>query len=404
MRFFDKLRLNTKLQILFAIITVGIFFTGTVGYMNISTMKRHLDLLYFGTLVPTVELENITLSYYEELEKPVFLAKSGIIESGDAIERMKSGLSNIERYWDSYKGRYKTESESLLVSETTQKIEKTNAYFRKILDYFQKGLDPKKISTSTLANNTKVIQSSLKALIHNEIENAQKNRKHLILAYNSTLQQLIVIFILTLVAVLFIAATIFKSIHKQQEQLESTHEKLKVVNHKLKNASYTDPLTTLNNRRYFNIVFDKEIKRAARESSYFTFMMMDIDFFKLYNDTYGHIEGDNCLKHVSLALKTTIQRPGDYIFRLGGEEFGVILTGTDPYNSEQVAKKINDNVEGLNIPHMKNKASDYVTLSIGVVCLIPTKMTDADALITKADENLYEVKKRSRNGCLMTTM
>lgn len=129
--------------------------------------------------------------------------------------------------------------------------------------------------------------------------------------------------VIVILAVLFISLYVFKSIQKDHTRLEIATKKLKIANKKLENVSYTDSLTTLHNRRYFNLVYERELKRAQRTHSYITFMMLDIDYFKQYNDTYGHLEGDYALKSVAKVLKDTLKRPSDYVFRLGGEEFGV---------------------------------------------------------------------------------
>ena len=99
----------------------------------------------------------------------------------------------------------------------------------------------------------------------------------------------------------------FKSIQTTHTKLEITTKKLKRANKKLENVSYTDSLTSLHNRRYFNFIYDKEIKRAKREKNYITFMMLDIDYFKQFNDTYGHIEGDYALKSVAKVLKDILK-------------------------------------------------------------------------------------------------
>ena len=131
--------------------------------------------------------------------------------------------------------------------------------------------------------------------------------------------------------------------------------------------------------------------------------MLDIDFFKQYNDTYGHIAGDKALQSVSKVLKDLLKRPSDYVFRLGGEEFGVILSDNDEKNSSKVAQKICDAVRERKIAHKSSTACEFMTISVGVVCCVADEALDEDLLITRADEMLYEAKKSGRNKYKITS-
>ena len=195
----------------------------------------------------------------------------------------------------------------------------------------------------------------------------------------------------------------FKSIQNDQTALELTTKKLKRANKRLENASYTDSLTGLYNRRYFNIVYDRELKRAKRTNSYIAFMMLDIDYFKQYNDTYGHIEGDFALKSVAKVLQDTLKRPGDFVFRLGGEEFGILLTDTSESNCKLMANEVCDLIRAREIRHESSKVNQFVTISIGVAGCEADESLNEDALITRADEMLYEAKESGRDRYCMST-
>lgn len=125
--------------------------------------------------------------------------------------------------------------------------------------------------------------------------------------------------------------------------------------------------------------------------------MIDIDHFKLYNDTYGHGEGDQVLKRVAKALDNTLERSSDYFFRLGGEEFCAFVMGLNEEQSLALCKKMLQAVERLKIPHKKNSASPYVTISMGAICLVPTPQSEAKKIIEKADGALYNAKGWGRN-------
>ena len=208
---------------------------------------------------------------------------------------------------------------------------------------------------------------------------------------------------MVILGVLLISYYVFKSIQKDQTKLEITTKKLKHANKKLENVSYTDSLTGLYNRRYFNIVYDREIKRAKRNKSYITFMMLDIDYFKQYNDTYGHIEGDFALKSVAKVLKDTLKRPSDFLFRLGGEEFGIVLVETTQEDSQKLAKNICKSVKEREIKHESSKVNEFITISIGIACCIADEALNEEILITRADEMLYKAKENGRDGYRITT-
>ena len=172
---------------------------------------------------------------------------------------------------------------------------------------------------------------------------------------------------------------------------------------RLEELSLVDELTTLYNRRHFNQLMDKEFKRAIRHKSKLTFMMVDVDNFKLYNDTYGHSMGDDVLRSVSFTLKNTLKRSEDTAFRLGGEEFGVLLVAVSKEDADKVGETLIGAIEDLEIEHSKNSASQYVTASMGIVTMIPTLNDSVDKLVIKADELLYKAKQNGRNRVVSTT-
>ena len=163
--------------------------------------------------------------------------------------------------------------------------------------------------------------------------------------------------------------------------------------------SITDTLTKLYNRRFFQSTFENERLRSKRDKKYFSFLMLDLDFFKRYNDTYGHQAGDDVLRKTAEVMRKTFRRAGDFCFRLGGEEFGVIYSVTESNDTLDMAKKLCENIEGLKIEHKLNKASKYVSASIGVTMISPKSLEeiDMDGLISKADEALYKAKHEGRN-------
>jgi diguanylate cyclase (GGDEF)-like protein len=170
---------------------------------------------------------------------------------------------------------------------------------------------------------------------------------------------------------------------------------LSVANQKLSDLSHTDGLTGVKNRAYFNEVFNTEWRRGQRAGYMVGLLMLDIDHFKSVNDTYGHLGGDACLKHVAETLNTTIRRAGDHVFRYGGEEFAILLANTEMAGAESIAEIIRKRIEALEIIFDGKKIP--VTISVGVAAMIPNDALAADSLIGYADSALYKAKHAGRN-------
>ena len=165
--------------------------------------------------------------------------------------------------------------------------------------------------------------------------------------------------------------------------------------------SITDHMTKLYNRRFFNEVFDKEINRANRDNKTLGFIILDIDHFKQYNDTYGHQMGDLVLQSIANTLKENLQRPTDYAFRLGGEEFGVLVCNINLDGLSTLVKKIKDAIEDLNIVHNQSSVSKFVTASLGACVIKTNKNTTQEKIFKFTDDLLYEVKNSGRNNFLV---
>lgn len=176
-----------------------------------------------------------------------------------------------------------------------------------------------------------------------------------------------------------------------------TEQALEAANEKLKVASIMDGLTQIPNRRFFDETLSKEWKRHARENKELAVILCDIDYFKPYNDTYGHQTGDKCLKEVACAIQASTLRPGDLAARYGGEEFVLILPNTNLEGAKGVAERVRKAVASLNIPHKGSVVAPYVTLSLGVAAVIPNQNGSAHSLVELADQALYKAKEGGRN-------
>jgi diguanylate cyclase (GGDEF)-like protein len=172
-------------------------------------------------------------------------------------------------------------------------------------------------------------------------------------------------------------------------------EELEIMNDQLQYASITDSLTQVKNRRYFDSKLPTEYRRAYREKSWISLIIMDIDHFKLFNDTHGHQAGDKVLQDVAAAIQEVVKRPSDAVSRYGGEEFTVLLPNTPEEGAYQVAERIRENIQALQI-EWENKILT-VTISIGLVSCTPSHYEGENTLIKQADDYLYVAKNHGRN-------
>ncbi|MFC1747934.1 diguanylate cyclase domain-containing protein [Pseudomonadota bacterium] len=166
---------------------------------------------------------------------------------------------------------------------------------------------------------------------------------------------------------------------------------------KLRGLSDSDPLTNIANRRQLNRVLKSELRRSQRHQHFLSVMIIDVDFFKAYNDCYGHLAGDACLKQVAQLLKTISARTTDLVARYGGEEFVVVLPETRLENGKRVGEKIRSGIQGLQIEHSQSEIADTLTVSIGIVTAIPSADTTVEQLLSRADQALYSAKSQGRN-------
>lgn len=175
---------------------------------------------------------------------------------------------------------------------------------------------------------------------------------------------------------------------------------LKHVEEKLAVLALEDGLTGLANRRSFDQTLDLEWRKAVRDMSQLSLLLLDLDNFKLFNDEYGHQAGDDCLRSVAAATRSVLTRPDDLACRYGGEEFAVILSGTNADGATEVARRIGHAIEALQIPHLGNSAAPVVTASIGIATALARvggTMRMPEGLLQAADHALYRAKSEGRN-------
>lgn len=171
----------------------------------------------------------------------------------------------------------------------------------------------------------------------------------------------------------------------------------KTAQDELQRLATRDGLTSVANRRSFDDMLNMEWRRASRESRALSLLMVDVDFFKRFNDTYGHQGGDECLRQVAAAMSGVVKRASDAVARYGGEEFAILLPATEPDGALIVAERIRAAVTALRLPHSGSEVADHVTVSIGVASIQVTGNGVPSSLVAAADAALYRAKHTGRN-------
>lgn len=350
-----------KFLMLFIVILGSLIISSYIFNEQIRNLKKQVDNIYFGNLVPLLKLEKVS-SDYKDIK--LILLKDVYKYT---IEDKKE---NIYKNWNYYYNIYKTEGERAIADQITKDIDKS-------------------FSNITIGGINEML-AKIEFLTNYEIEAAQKQRRAFLNQYKQMTDYLnyniIAIIVFTLIFVVWIVM-----------QLRNHQNKLEELNNKYKIESVTDGLTKLYNRAYFDVIFDKMCDISREYNSNSAFIMMDIDFFKQYNDTYGHDKGDEVLKAYARTLKQYFNRELEYVFRLGGEEFGVIMFDTDEKIVRSCLDGFRTALADLKIVHEKNEASEFITASMGVLIVKPTDTMIPREMYKKTDEKLYASKQNGRN-------
>jgi len=350
-----------KLIVLTAIILLSLFTSAFMFNSQIDNMKKRIDYIYFGNYIPVLKLHTLDDLYNNLI---VCMKKYKKCNRDPYFKKIK-------KEWNYYNNTYKTEDEKKVLNQIDKSVKNSLSYNTKIYTYQN-------------------ILKKIEFLKEHEKEVAYKKRKEFLKDYSSMKSYLFYnMIILVFISLLFISLIIYSIIKKDNQ--------LKILTKKYKLESITDGMTKLYNRKYFDKIFDSMpfISNANKWES--AFVIMDIDYFKQYNDTYGHDMGDITLKSVAASLQGYFNREYEYVFRLGGEEFGVILFDIDEQILKQCLEDVNKNIESLNIEHKNSKISNVVTISIGAVIYEPNSYISCNRLYKMADESLYYSKENGRN-------
>jgi len=349
------MKLNYKLLALPIIVLVALVYISFMFSSEIEKMKNQIDNIYFGNFIPVHKLHIIKSEYKNLINKPTYITKSKNI---------------ILENWNYYNSQYKTIQERDVVNKINKQVH--NSFKKKNIqfyDYMTKQID---------------------LLIQYEVLSASLQRKEFLEKYDSVKSYLFYNQIFIIISIgIFILITIISTI--------KNHNKLEYLVNKYKSDSITDGLTGLYNRKYFDSILDETMIVSYENSWESAFVMIDIDFFKQYNDTYGHDAGDIALKTVSNVLDTLFKDEYDYVFRLGGEEFGILIFNINRTTLEKRLKVLQNAISAQKIKHSASKTS-FLTLSMGVVLIDKNiyHMSRTD-IYKLADKKLYQSKEYGRD-------
>ena len=349
-----------KLIILVCTVLSTLIFSSLLFNNQIDNLKKQVDNIYFGNLIPIVKLQSISDSYKEIITCRTMKYTCDI---------KKEEYSILEQ-WKYYNEAYKNNEERAVADAINTEL--LNSFKENKLHLFKHVLE------------------RINSLIQYETQVAYKGRKEFLDEYQSMKNYLFYSIVgILLLSFMVISYIIFQVIKKDKQ--------LRVLNEKYKIESITDSMTTLYNRKYFDTIFDNMPFIANENNWKCAFIMFDIDYFKQYNDTYGHDMGDVTLKRVAATLKEYFNKKYEFVFRLGGEEFGVILFDTNENALEHCLKDINYKILELEIEHKNSKILDIVSISIGAIIYEPHTYISANKLYKQADESLYKSKENGRN-------
>jgi len=389
---------NNKLLSLLITMILGMGGLSFFLFKHQEASEYHIKTLYFGSLLPISNLKEILLLVQGDVALKVYEKRVNPVNLDDLAWNLKKTDKEIMSLWKEYATRYKSNDEKVFVAHVDLKMQELHRYILELSQrvLFLRSKNPG-ISFKALSNGTNVINELIKKLINYELALAGAMRKEHLSRYQSDKIILFGIIAAIVIVMLAFVLPISNSIKRTSKQLEISKRELEQANGELRRASITDGLTDLFNRRYFDQIFENEMLRAKREKVSFTFMMLDIDHFKKYNDFYGHAAGDDVITKVAKHLGDYFKRTGDLIFRLGGEEFGIITVGTSLEMSLEMGTALVADMKNLNIEHKSSDTESYVTLSMGMVHFKEAKLMEAKALYELTDGELYKAKESGRN-------
>jgi diguanylate cyclase (GGDEF)-like protein len=377
-----NLKKNTNFDQLSKYIQESLILIEHISYVSELTLDKELDS---HILMQSIVFILPSLIEYNGQIRGISSSAKNSTLSTDKKNKIMIQISKINDYLEELKFIFSLSNEhNIKIINNKIYNQMLNAQ-KSLIDYSYKLLKNQKININSydlFKLNSKHINTIIKLYKINvkqlnEILNTRSKNKNNILIWIIIFAVISILFILTINIIFY-----FKS--------KNYIKKIELI-------SITDGLTKLYNRRYFDMQFSKQINIQSRTEQNLIFAMIDVDHFKQYNDTYGHQAGDKTLISISSALNKILKRSSDMVFRLGGEEFGLLFVSNSEENTIKFANKIRENIKNLKIPHKNNSASNYITISMGLVIIKPNCPLSTDKIYKAADEALYTAKESGRD-------
>jgi len=380
----EQLRHKIIFEQLTDLIHESILITKRIAYQSKLVLDSHIEADILVEIITTIlpefiesngQIRGISSAMYGKLNKDsVYKITTQISNIDKQMQRLNFTVNKLcdinNSTYNKFQLKYK---EIALSQDMLNSFTKNN-----ILDCKKVSVDVNKIFELN-SNNIKLIfdlytstSSELTLFLNQQISNNKDLKLY--------------VTIVTLIFIIFILLLNLNFYKKNNKFIEE-----------IRLLSVTDSMTKLHNRRYFDSEFIKQQKIQRRLKRTLVFIMMDIDYFKQYNDIYGHQVGDTALIAVAKSLKDSLNRPDDFAFRLGGEEFGVLCNDMDNQTAIKFANRLRENIYNLKIEHSGNSANKFLTISMGVIVIDPTSTENINNIYAHADRALYDAKQNGRN-------
>lgn len=397
-----KLSLSKKLHLLMAFVTVAFISLSYVGYTYTKRIKTQSDALYFTTLKPMVALDTIESLYMQEIANRLLTNYNRQESILLLLPSISHAISQIELSWQAYIKKFNSKKEQAYITYADNTINGSIKQIRLLQSSCKAGCLMQDINITLINRTTQRIHSTIQTLRQYELEQASINRQQLEKAYQHARIQTLLIMALFILIAIILAIYLFSSIQKVQFSLAVATKRLEKVHDKLEQSSYTDSVTALYNRRYFNNIFQTEFKRAYRAKVPITLLLMEVDYLYAYNKKYGFQAGDILLQRIGEALLASLHRPGDYLFRYSDNELAAVICDADQTTADSVCNILLKAVRSLEIAHATHEHSAIATLSIGAVSYTPLKAMTQEDIVNMADINLKEAIKQGSNQYILT--
>jgi diguanylate cyclase (GGDEF)-like protein/PAS domain S-box-containing protein len=378
--------LGRKEGVIWTLVMVGFIITFFFGPFDVEAAKGYSALFVIRFLVVLIIISAVTYSYerFRSIYKNDLQEKNlKLLEQIQERENAERSLTDRElRYEAIYLGAI----EGILLVDNYGDIIECNPQILSMLGYVEKDLIGRNVSSLVHKDDLKIIPSQLDQLRLGKTIQVERR-----------LQTVSGIYLLCEESGKRLKENLIILLYRDITERKIAEMALERANQALDKLAHIDGLTHVANRRRFDKVLEAEWLRMYREKKSLGLILADVDFFKQFNDLYGHQTGDDCLVSIATALNSVIHRPGDLVARYGGEEFVIVLPDTDLEGCFKIARRMNEKIEALKIEHANSSVSSFVTISLGVAVLSPDTMGNRADLIGLADNALYRAKEEGRN-------